>query len=1186
MKCPNGPQCPVCALPTSLQGQGLLDQPAMLCSSPVIHSPGKETFLEPELSEIQSSETFREPLGSVSLGLSDQQGNSVDLSCNITHSSDSQEMTLLPDKSVTSSSPLSLSLSLTLECFMVEQSYEKLWRILAYYSDTAAQFEREIMLSKAPELAYRYKQTSETTGYYHTGVKASVKAKLHWLLQSAIGIQLNRVQSSRHKVQLIYTTRVLAPPDLISNHSASSITSHPWVLISSNNSFTSYVATARSNMELSCPILSSGNPKVWWILPDGSKIIASSNNVDGRLQVTASGLLLQKVHLSDAGIYYCVAEVRRDIDVLPLRLAVEESSIPHSGELVGPPVMATVGENVSLSCKMFGSPQPEISWILPDGNILRRGLASSMGLMIQSNGSLSLLNPSPRDVGHYRCIGVNQYGSDSLSFPLKLNPKHIMPFEMLFPKGPQSASGRSTKIRAPLFHQAGEGSGDDVEQEEPRGPANNKERPVLFESHPQRRYRGEKVEQRGPMREGPLRRGGRPVLATERRRNRFQNRNRGSTNRLRLDPQKWADLLAKIRQKTANISSSQLTKGNPTAEPKQGNEDGGGIRDRTQNIGTETETEGSSEDDAVVQDKMSQPVQFPHAEPQINTEIKTHADAETDVEMPTEKHIPPKNEADTHTQTEKVNPVTKTPSIPIVTKTPSIPIKKNETILPHSNSSKEIVLETKEGPKQGIYPRPGSSWPRQRLLPNAVPNSRNQSHWNLQRKLGKRRRLGWPRVRPGTSPQPLPDVMRPRPQAVFPDSRTSPTNLLQTVPTTTFMPVLLTTNQIDASNIDPSLYSQSYSPPGTSVSPTTDSTGPPLSPFAINRSTFTDPVSQSSKTSQSKKSTLNKKQTPTLSKTVISEERVPDTHDATFTHGTLTHAETKSASAKSTEKPVSTHSKDLEGDILDKSHFSTTHSFYAFSVPKESSKLPTARTIMRNTSTSPKRASYDGSTSGSLTNENILSNSHRTTTKSPFLSASNNSVTPTTTFAIEPLSSDTTTITSTSTSTSVTSSTPVFSTISTTGTITSTLNPLDDMFNTTSDPANRKKDATVSFDISPGSSTAFSTISKKMTTIFSSSTSPLVIKTAPLNTIESTQRGLSSTTITMTTTSPRSSSRHFDEVDPRASPASVAPAWSQHPTDWKSSEANSIPDSHKSRSPYPTSALHPAAPLVSPNQFK
>uniref|UniRef100_A0A8C8DMY6 Ig-like domain-containing protein n=1 Tax=Oryzias sinensis TaxID=183150 RepID=A0A8C8DMY6_9TELE len=1176
MKCPNGPQCPVCALPTSLQGQGLLDQPAMLCSSPVIHSPGKETFLEPELSEIQSSETFREPLGSISLGLSDQQGNSVDLSCNITHSSDSQEMTPLPDKSVTSSSPLSLSLSLTLECFMVEQSYEKLWKILAYYSDTAAQLEREIMLSKAPELAYRYKQTSETTGYYHTGVKASVKAKPHWLLQSAIGIQLNRVQSSRHKVQLIYTTRVSAPPDLISNHSASSITSHPWVLISSNNSFTSYVATARSNMELSCPILSSGNPKVWWILPDGSKIIASSNNVDGRLQVTASGLLLQKVHLSDAGIYYCVAEVRRDIDVLPLRLAVEESSIPLSGELVGPLVMATVGENVSLPCKMFGSPQPEISWILPNGNILRRGLASSRGVMIQSNGSLSLLNPSPRDVGHYRCIGVNQYGSDSLSFPLKLNPKHIMPFEMLFPKGPQSASGRSTKIRAPLFHQAGEGSGDDVEQEEPRGPANNKERPVLFESHPQRRYQGEKVEQR-PMREGPLRRGGRPVLATERRRNRFQNRNRGSTNRLRLDPQKWADLLAKIRQKTANISSSQHTKGNPTAEPKQGNEDGGGIRDRTQNIGTETETEGSSEDDAIVQDKMSQPVQFPHAEPQLKTAIKTHADAETDVEMPTGKHMPTKNEADTHTQTEKVNPVTKTPSIPI---------KKNESILPHSNSeAKEIVLETKEGPKQGIYPRPGSSWPRQRLLPNTVPNSRNQSHWNLQRKLGNRRRLGWPRVRPGTSPQPIPDVMRPRPQAVFPDSRTSPTNLLQTVPTTTFMPVLLTTNQIDASNIDPSLYSQSYSPPGTSDSPTSDSTGPPLSPFAINRSIFTDPVSQSSKTSQSKKSTLNKKQTPTLSKTVISEERVPDTHDATFTHGTLTHAETKSASAKSTEIPVSTHSKDLEGDILDKSHFSTTHSFYAFSVPKESSNLPTARTIMRNTSTTPKRASYDGSTSGSLTNENTLSNSHRTTTKSPFLSASNNSVTPTTTFAIEPLSSDTTTITSTTTSTSVTSSTPVFSTISTTGTSTSTLNPLDDKFTTISDPANRKKDATVSFEISPGSSTAFSTISEKKTTILSSSTSPLVIKTAPLNTIESKQRGLSSTTITMTTTSLRSSSRHFDEVDPRPSPASVAPAWSQHPTDWKSSEANSIPDSHKSRSPYPTSALHPAAPLVSPNQF-
>uniref|UniRef100_A0A3B3B501 Matrix-remodeling-associated protein 5-like n=1 Tax=Oryzias melastigma TaxID=30732 RepID=A0A3B3B501_ORYME len=1172
MKCPNGPQCPVCALPTSLQGQGLLDQPAMPCSSPVIHSPGKETFLETDLSEIQSSETFREPLGSISLGLSDQQGNSVDLSCNITQS-DSQELTPLPDQSVTSSSPITLTLSLTLECFMREQSYEKLWRILAYYSESAAQLQQEIMLSKAPELAYRYKQAAETTGYYHTGVKASIKAKPYWLLQSAIGIQLNRAQSSRHKVQLIYSTKVSTPLDLISNHSASSLASHPWVLISTNNSFASYVATLGSNIELSCPILSSGNPKVRWVLPDGSKIIRSSNKVDGRLQATASGLFLQKVQLSDAGIYYCVAEAGRDVDVLPLRLAVEESSVPHSGELVGPPATATVGETVNLSCKMSGSPQPEISWILPDRNILRRGLTSSRELTIQSNGSLTLLNPSPRDVGHYRCIGVNLYGSDSLSFPLKLNPQQIMPLETLFPKGPQSASGRSTKIRAPLFHQAGEGSGGDMEQEEPRVNANNKQRPVLFQSHPQRRHQGEKVPH-GPMREGPFR-GRRPISPTERKRSRFQNRNRGSTNRLRLDPQKWADLLAKIRQKTANISNSQLTNKNPTDEPKQGNEvkktswheEGGGeIKDRAPTTGAEAETEGSSEDDAVVQDKMSQPVQFPHADPQIKTEITT--DAENDIEMPTRKPVDSTSESYGQTQTEKAN---------TVTKTPSIPLSKKEPIVTESNSAaNEIVLETKEEPKQRLYSRPGSTWPRHRLPPNLVPNFRNQSHWNLQRQPGKRRRIGRPRIRPGTLPQSSPNLMRPRPQAVTPGSIASPTSLLQTVPTTTFMPVLLTTtDQIDTSTNDPSRNSQ-YSP---SVSPTSDSTAPPLSPIAINRSTFTDPVTQPSKTSQNKESTLNNKPALTLSKTVISEKRVPDTHDATFTHGLLTHEETKTASSKSTEIPIIKHSKNLEGDILDKSHFSTTHSFNAFSVSSESSDLPTARTIMRNTSAPPKRASYDGSTSGSLTNENSFSTSRRMTTKTPFMSATTNIVTPTTTSAMDGLSSDTTTITSTTTSTPVTSTTRPIFTISTTGTSASSLSPIKETFSTTSGPRNSRKDGTVSM--------ASSTISKKMTTMISTTTNPLVVKTTPLNTIESTRRGLSSTAITTTTTSPRSSSRNTDEVDPRASPASAAPVRNPHPTDWKSSGANSIPDSHKSRYPHPTSAaLLPAAPLVSTNHSR
>uniref|UniRef100_A0A3B4GXE1 Ig-like domain-containing protein n=1 Tax=Pundamilia nyererei TaxID=303518 RepID=A0A3B4GXE1_9CICH len=176
--------------------------------------------------------------------------------------------------------------------------------------------------------------------------------------------------------------------------------------------------------------------------------------------ITLESKLLLK---PDAGIYYCVARAGRDVDVLPLHLAVEESSVPHLGEQVGPPVTGTVGEPVSLPCRMSGSPEPYLSWILPNGNVVRRGTAVPGGLTIETNGSLYLPNPSLRDGGHYRCTAVNHYGRDALSVQLILNSQHIPALRTSFPRGPQSAAGRSTRIRAPLLRDMNEGSGDGEE---------------------------------------------------------------------------------------------------------------------------------------------------------------------------------------------------------------------------------------------------------------------------------------------------------------------------------------------------------------------------------------------------------------------------------------------------------------------------------------------------------------------------------------------------------------------------------------------------------------------------------------------------------------------------------------------------------------------------------------------------
>ncbi|XP_028249565.1 matrix-remodeling-associated protein 5-like [Parambassis ranga] len=1135
MKCPGGLQCPVCASPNSLQEQGLFDQTTLLCTSPVIPSPGKEAPLESELSEIQSSETFREPLGSVSLGLSDQQGNNVDLSCNVTHSADSQDIAPLPDLSLLFSSPLPLALSLSLDCPVERQSYEKLWRILAYYSETAVRLEREIMLSKAPALAYRYRQAAETDGYYHTGVKASVKARPQWLLQPAISIQLNRAQSNGYKVQLVYSTRVSAHPDPTSHLSASSPASHPWVLISTNHTTTAVAAVAGSKVELSCPLLSSGSAKVQWILPDGFKLISPSSSLDGRLRASVTGLLLQKVQLSDAGIYYCVARAGKDIDVLPLRLAVEDSSVPLSEEQVGLPVTGSVGELVSLSCKVSGSPQPHMSWILPDGNILRRGLAVSGGLILASNGSLSLPIPSLRDAGHYRCIAVNQYGSDSLSIQLILNSPHMPPLRTSFPKGPQSAAGRSTKIRAPLFHQVDEGSGDE-EEEEKRTVVGNRRRPAL--PHPNRRYPTGKPRKRGPVREGPLRRGGGPISSTDQRRNRFENRHRVTTNKKRIDPQKWADLLAKIRQKTVPTNSQAVTTVKPTADPFQeskyvdtrGHEgDNDTESGRAQEEEMEAETEGSSVDDAVLQEERLQPIQTAHAETKTKTETETDRGTARLTETPVETE----NETETQTET-AVNPVT----------------QKGPVTSPPVSGTNEIVPDTAEGDEQGANPTPSGTRPlnpRQGIFPNLVPNPRPQSPWNSRRKIGQRRRIiNRPRGRPLTPPRPLPGPMTPGSQAVTPDMRTDQIIMLSLVSTTPSPAILLTPSD----QIKPAPNRALPYPTSTPAS-----TPHGISPFPFHLNTHTVMTTHSVRIPDTEETSLFNTTALPHSNIVTSGTHVPDPHARTFTHGIQAHTENqKQALGKHVDRPPSKQNEELQRIFLDVPDEPLSTAFHYSTIITTPQIITTPSIAL--TSTTAEATATDP------TNFPVTTTPTMPATTTIFIPTSSSSRHTTT-----PLTSTVTTTHPIAASTSPT-------TMYTTGTSTTTLSLTTDTSSASS--------TTSSFSGIPG--TLYPTTTATSTTITTTTTPTTASTSADIHPMTTSATTVSTTTTTTTraraTSSTNASSRdrpNVGQVDPRGRPVSGAPNQSRPPTGWKNPGANSIPDSHSSRS---TSSVLPAVPGV------
>lgn len=1092
----------------------MFEQTDLPCSSPVISSDARDAPLETEISEVQTSESFREPLGTAFLNLSDQQGNSVDLSCNITHTAEPEGITPPSDLSP-SSSPLPLALSLSLQCPVERQGYENLWRILAYYSETAVRLEREIMLSKAPTLAYRYKQAAETEGYYHTGVKASVRAKPDWLLQSAISIQLNRVQSNANTVHLIYSSQVLAHPDPTTHSAPSALGFHPWVLISSNHTITALAVATGSKVELTCPLLSSGNPQIQWILPDGSRHI--SNKPGGRLRASTSGLLIQNVQLADAGIYHCLARVAGDVDILALRLAVEETSVPPSGEQVASPVTSAVGEYSILSCQASGSPQPRISWLLPDGNLVRHGVSVSGGLRMQPDGSLSLHNPSKRDAGYYRCIAVNQYGSDSLSMQLELHSHQNPLLGDSFPSGPQSAAGRSTKIRAPLLQTGEEGSGGGEEEGAPTG---RRMQPRLRQPFPNRRLKPGLPRRRGPIR-GPLRR---IVPPTDQRRNHFPNRQRVTPNQKRIDPQKWADILAKIRQKTATVNSSQSvaaedSRAEPMATEKptqlEESERDPEVKSSETDRVTDADTEGSSLDTPDLQEEDLQQITQVDTEVQRTSKEKMHTETDSPRVTITETPIDIKDNTQTYTLTGHIDSHTE---VAVSTE------RQNKQITSTPNPARNgITSEQSEGKKQRASPQ------RTRLvdLANVVPNSRPQRPWNSRRRIGQRRRITTrPRVRPLATTPPRPDPTSQKPQIKRPETTDGQIDG-PLLPSTVSPPAVLLTE--DNHNRD--RVAVNSPSPTVSHTPVTSPTSPSsISPMRKDQITHPGNIFEATD--------LTFLTTPihTQSYDTITVMHISTKGTTADTAGIPMHAVTQTALGKHADILSSQHGEELERNLAGEPH--VTHSPDPVVFPPFSSAAPTAASTTEIAATPPPTYMM---TEGTLT----------TTSGDRF--ASTDATVLTTTFKI---------ITSSSKITA-----PSF--VSTTATTTTATTSTTTATTTTSAPSPTVPNKT--------SAAYFKTAStqspEKMTLSISAQTSSPTTKSAT---------GSAPTAATETVPATTASSGEKPNVvDHRRRPVPGDTSVNRLPTDWKNPGANVIPDSHNSRPRWPPTHLLPPVQGVS-----
>lgn len=568
--------CPVCASPRHLNGKQISESEGFQCTGPVISdSPGKDVSHKDTVSELLSLEDFEPPFGNITLNLSDEHGNSVDLSCRVVKPKESEE--IMWDYTESSQISANMSLLFDLECPVDKGKYTSLWRLLGYYSEVALHLRREIMLSKEPKLSYRYRQDIERDVYYYTGVRANILSYPSWLMQSYVNMQLNRPFSTSKSVRLIFTTQMSSTTDSEQARGQK----RSWVMIKhSNATRTTFSSVVGSMIEMDCSVISSGGPRIRWMFPDGSKVRAPFSSPNNRLFVSSTGkLLIKGVDHSDSGVYYCMSEVLGDVDFLPFRLSVVESSRPSLHEKVKIALEKFPGEPVYLPCKTTASPDADVNWIFPDSSVMNAKSNSSRGFIF-SNGTLFIPRCRPEDNGNYKCVVLNQHGEETLSATLTVKRRQGTEPLRQYATGPQSAAGVSTKVKA-IFEDIDESSGDDSDWKRmppnsgfinQRGGSQPRSRAIPVRNM-QRHFLGH----RKPIKKG---------FNGQRRKDVLGKRTKINKSNNRIDPQRWADLLSKIHEKA--ISNTTTTSSYPST-----------LLERVQTVNQESHNsiEGSSLDD-------------------------------------------------------------------------------------------------------------------------------------------------------------------------------------------------------------------------------------------------------------------------------------------------------------------------------------------------------------------------------------------------------------------------------------------------------------------------------------------------------------------------------------------------------------------------------------------------------------
>ncbi|XP_053246257.1 immunoglobulin superfamily member 10 isoform X3 [Podarcis raffonei] len=170
---------------------------------------------------------------------------------------------------------------------------------------------------------------------------------------------------------------------------------------------------------LNCSATGEPRPKIIWRLPSKA-VVDQWHRMGSRIHVHPNGsLAVERVTEKDAGDYICVARNKMGDDLILMKVSVtmKPAKIDQKQYFKK---LVPYGKDFKVDCKASGSPEPEISWSLPDGTMINNVMQAddsghrSRRYTLFDNGTLYFNKVGIAEEGDYTCYAQNTLGKDEM----------------------------------------------------------------------------------------------------------------------------------------------------------------------------------------------------------------------------------------------------------------------------------------------------------------------------------------------------------------------------------------------------------------------------------------------------------------------------------------------------------------------------------------------------------------------------------------------------------------------------------------------------------------------------------------------------------------------------------------------------------------------------------------------------